>query len=487
MKVSKDLLDESAINKNIAHFGKRSSLLITSHFIKLAVQLLILYWYARMLSVEEYGRYQLLWLVSNIVSVFGLFGLPLVLLSYPISSIKKWIQTNPLLFSSFLLLLHAIPIVYLLLTTAALTTAIFWLIVVMALLQHVSIIAETIAIKERLEKRLLIVNILYQLLFFGVHAIGFYTGYELQALIMGLIIALILKIGALWVPFNQIFIQKTAASNDLKIGAQWLFLGLNDILGVLFKWVDKWFILLLVSVSQFAIYFNGSYGIPIYALMLSAVGSVMLVDMARNKSKENIIRTLHHSGMLLSSVVFPSFAYLLFYHGELFTWLFSEKYKAAIPIFFVTLWVLPLRITHFTAALQVHQRTAIILKGSLYDLISALILMAILYPLAGLTGLALAFVLSTWMQGIYYAWHTAKVIQCSMSNLLPFAFLSYWLMGSITVLGIHKYLWGSNNMLLNAISGAVVCGILIILMLLQYRKKSTFPFIEDHAPEADNL
>ena len=68
---------ESAVSNKIAHFGKRSSLLIASHFLKLLVQLLILYWYARLLSLEEYGRYQLVWLVSNLSSVIGLFGLPL--------------------------------------------------------------------------------------------------------------------------------------------------------------------------------------------------------------------------------------------------------------------------------------------------------------------------------------------------------------------------------------------------------------------------
>lgn len=487
MKVSNEAFAESAVSNKIGHFGKRSSLLIASHFLKLLVQLLILYWYARWLSLEEYGRYQLVWLVSNLISVIGLFGLPLMLLSYPISSIKKWIQTHRLLFASSVLLLHSIPILYLLFNTSPLQTGEFWLIVGMVLLQHVSIIAETIAIRAQQEKKLLIVNIVYQLLFVAAHFLVFYTAYQLQALIIGLIIALLVKIGTLWVPFNQVFEQKTAEENDPKIGSQWLFLGLNDILGVLFKWVDKWFILLLISVAQFAVYFNGSYGIPVYALMLSAVGSIMLVDMSRNKSKQNILRTLHHSALLLSAVVFPSFAYLLFYHGELFTWLFSEKYEAAIPIFFVTLFVLPLRITHFTAALQVQQQTAIILKGSLYDLIAAIVLMAILYPLAGLPGLALAFVLSTWMQGFYYAWHTAKLIKSNMKHLLPFQLLSYWLMGSIVLLGIHKYLWWGKTVWLNVTSGAVVCGILMILMLLQYRKISNTPFEDSLHQDSDNL
>jgi hypothetical protein len=111
------------------------------------------------LSLEEYGRYQLVWLVSNLISVIGLFGLPLMLLSYPISSIKKWIQTHRLLFASTVLLLHSIPILYLLFNTSPLQTGEFWLIIGMVLLQHVSIIEETITIRAQQEKKLLIVNI----------------------------------------------------------------------------------------------------------------------------------------------------------------------------------------------------------------------------------------------------------------------------------------------------------------------------------------
>lgn len=471
----------------LVDFGKRSSLLIASHFLKLLVQLLILYWYARLLSVEEYGRYQLVWLFSNLLSVIGLFGLPAVLLSYSLSSIQQWIQTNQRLFFTTALLLQFIPITGLILTREHLSVTEMWLLVALILIQHGSILAETIAVKQQLEKRLLLVNIFYQILFLFAHLIVFYTGYSLKYLLLALIGSLLIKIAGLWNPFFSFFKKSPADFNDPKIGVQWLYLGLNDVLGVLFKWVDKWFILYLVSVTQFALYFNGSYEIPVYALMLSAVGSVMLVEMSRNKSKAYTILTFHRSAMLLSSFVFPSFAYLLFYHAELFTLLFSEKYKAAIPIFFVTLWVLPLRITHFTAALQVHQRTGIILKGSFYDLTVAFILIAILYPLAGLPGLALAFVLSTWLQALYYSWHTALLLQTSLKKILPFTFLLTWWLIAVAATGISKYVLLNSNLEVKIIIGALLCGVLVLLMLMQYRKKSSEKEAAHPLDEVDNV
>ncbi|MEX1203280.1 MAG: polysaccharide biosynthesis C-terminal domain-containing protein [Ferruginibacter sp.] len=478
-------LDMTASNRQ-NDFGKRSSLLIASHFLKLLVQLLILYSYARLLSVEEYGRYQLIWLFSNLLSVIGLFGLPALLLSYSLSSIQQWIQTNQRLFFITALLLQMTPITGLILTSEHFNITEWWLLVAMILIQHGSILAETIAVKQQLEKRLLLVNILYQILFLFAHMIIFYKGYSLKYLLLALIGSLIVKIVGLWNPFFVIFTKSTADLYDRKIGEQWLYLGLNDVLGVLFKWVDKWFILYLVSVAQFALYFNGSYEIPVYFLMLSAVGSVMLVEMSRNKSKAHHVLTFHRSAMFLSSFVFPSFAYLLFYHAELFTLLFSEKYEAAIPIFFVTLWVLPLRITNFTAVLQVHQRTDIILKGAFYDLMVALILMFILYPLAGLPGLALAFVLSTWMQTLYYSWHTSLLLQIPLKRILPFTFLITWWLIAMAAMGISKYLLLNSNIGVKIIIGALLCGVLLLLMLKQYRNKSNEKDGAHQLDEEDN-
>lgn len=427
------------IAKNsLVDFGKRSSLLIASQFLKLLVQLLILYWYARLLSLNEYGRYQLVWLISNLLSVVGLFGLPSVLLSYSLGSIQHFIRSKRSLFLSVALLLQVVPFIYLWVTKKNLDSTELLLLLCMILVQHLSIVAETIAIKQQFERKLLIVNILHQVLFLAAHLLIFYTGYTLSYLLMALIMCLLIKLFLLWTPLMRIFKTANITTSDENIGAQWLYLGLNDLMVVLFKWIDKWLILLLLTVAQFALYFNGSYEIPIFALMVNAVGNVMLVDMARNKTARSTVNTIHRSAHLLSAFVYPAFAYLLFYYTDLFTLLFSNKYEAALPIFFVSLFILPLRITNFTAALQVQQQTDKILKGSILDIVLALLLTLILYPWKGLPGLAAAFVLSTWIQGFYYGWHTSKLLKVPMFSLLPFPSLIKWMLICVASVGLGK-------------------------------------------------
>jgi O-antigen/teichoic acid export membrane protein len=462
-------------NNSLIDFRKRSSLLIASQCIKLLVQLFILYLYARLLSVNDYGRYQLIWLISNVISVVGLFGLPAVLLSYPLANIQAYIVQKRRQLIVYGILLQLIPLAYLLFSIQNWPPIEIVLLLLMTWVQYASILAETLAIKQQQESKLLGVNLLHQFLFLGVHLLVYVNNYQLAYLLLGLTLSLLIKIAWLWDPLLSLFKKSTSTAIDEiiethSIGTQWLFLGANDLMLVLFKWIDKWLILLLLSVSQFALYFNGAYEIPVFALMVSAVGNIMLVDMAQHKNSSQTIQTFHRSAYLLSAFVFPAFGYLLFFNVELFTFLFSQKYEAALPIFFISLMVLPVRITNFTAALQVRQKTHIILMGSLIDILIALGLTVWLYPLMGLPGMALAFVLSTWIQAFYYSWQTASLLQTSIWSLLPFTHLGIWLAINIGAIAMCKYIIPTNEVLINMGIAAMVAGVLAISMWFQYQK-----------------
>ena len=244
-------------------------------------------------------------------------------------------------------------------------------------------------------------------------------------------------------------------------------------MGVLFKWLDKWVILFFVSISQFALYFNGSYEIPIFGLMLSAVGNIMLVDLSGKKeiSVIKVKQIFNHSTLLLASIVFPAFCFLLFYNFEFFTFIFSNKYVEAIPIFIICLFVLPLRITNFTAVLQSYKRSELIVKGAAIDLLTAIVLMIILFPVLELKGIALAFVLSTYVQAAYYLWHTGKLINKPVSYFFPFKKLLLLMLVSITTIACGYLLLRIFIYPYNFIGGIITCSFLILYLLwYNYRK-----------------
>ncbi len=433
---------------------------------RLAVQLVIIFVYARQLSVSDYGIYQSVWLYVNVISVISLFGLPALLLSTSLSQITYWVKLHLKLFITITLFVNLVPLLYVLFAITSYSYSIKLLVVTIIILQNLAVITETIAIKNQKEKLVLISNLIFSAGFLIAHLYILYNHYFLWLLLFCIAIMLVLKIIVLiFFGKNKIIIKPE--TNENEISNQWFYLGINDILGVAFKWVDKWVILFFVSVSQFAIYFNGSYEIPIFGLMLSAMGNIMLVDLAdkKDKSANNVKQIFNRSTLLLASIVFPAFCLLLFYNYNFFTLIFSNKYEEAIPIFIICLFVLPLRITNFTAVLQSYKRADLIVKGAAIDLLLAIIFMIILYPVLELKGLALAFVLSTYVQAAYYLWHTGKIINKPVHYFIPFKKLFIVMLLSLSTVGCSYLLLLNCRYPFNFIGGIIACGLLIIALL----------------------
>ncbi len=451
-------------------FAGKSALLTGGNLVKLLVQITILILYSRMLSVEEYGRYQSVWLFINVFGVAILFGLPSLLLSAGSETVLRWIKNNKLLFVCLALGAHLIPVLYLALARDGFEANTLPWLYALLIVQNLSVIRETLAVKYDQQKRLFVVQILFNLAWLTVHFLVLKSGYSLPLLISLLTLLCLLK--AISLPWKYASITE---NNEPKSpGKQWLFLGLFDIVGMLFKWVDKWVILLFVSVAQFAIYFNGSYEIPLFPLLVSAAGSIMIVELSKSETIKEDAPVLFRKCMrYLAIPVLPSFFFLLQNHEQFFLFVFGDKYAEAVPVFFVALFVIPVRICHFTSALQALHRNDIVVKGAFLDLALAIILLIILYPLFGLPGLALAFVISTWMQAGYYLHHTARLLNKPLSSFIPYRYLVSISLFSLLILFIGKMV--ASFLSLNILfTSAVICA-MVIGMAVMYQWKVDLP------------
>lgn len=452
-------------------FVKRSSLLIAGNMVKLMVQLLLLFWLSRKLSVEHYGQYQSLWLYINVLSVVALFGLPALMLSSGEHAIKQWVSTHKKNVIIGAILLLALPLLYILLAAKSFSLFNRGLIGLLITAQILNILTETRAIKQQKETRLMLVNIFYHLAFFAVHWIWVSaTTLSFSSLLYWLIALSVFKTLLLHQPLPA---ELTPPTSNPSLGKQWFYLGMYDVAGVLFKWIDKWVILAFVSVSQFAAYYNGSYEIPVFSILLTAVSNILLVEMAKLSltNKEQIIQLFHRSAYFLAAFVFPAFCFLFSYHREVFLLIFSDKYATAIPVFLVSLLVLPVRITNYTAALQVYHQSKIILIGALLDLALALLLMACLYPVWGLPGLAAAFVISTYVQAAYYLWHTSALIGKPIGQLLPWRHLLLLLVFCVVLMQASVKWLVFSNPYLQLGAGLAVGGCLCMALLYFFARR----------------
>jgi O-antigen/teichoic acid export membrane protein len=461
---------ENAVNElHHIQFAKRTFLLIASSILRIIAQLVIIILYARVLSNTDYGFYQSVWLYINVISVISLFGLPSLILSTSTKNIKEWLFANRKSFYLYAGLLNLVPFFYLLVIVDNFNLITKLLIILLIIIQNISIVKETICIKNEKEILVFITNIIHAALYFTWHVTVLCSNYSLQLLLTGLVFIFLFKVFVQW-HFSKSISKDNNDTASLSITMQWCYLGLYDIAGVVSKWLDKWLILSLVSVSQFAIYFNGSYEIPVFGLMVGAVGNIMLIELSKKGTAITLsIKTLFYkSTSLLAAIVFPTFSFLFFYHADFFTLLFGPKYQGAIPIFLISIFVLPARITNSAAALQVYGRNDLIVKGAILDIITALVLMLILYPFFHLKGIALAFVIATYLQILYYLWHTGKLIGKKITYFFPLRKLSFMMALSFILSGAGYFILNKIIFPFNLITGFIVCLLLIAAFLYKY-------------------
>lgn len=380
----------------------------------------------------SYGLFQNFWTQLFVFSAIGTIGFPVFILTYSPTKALSILKNIPK--KSFLL--YALFIGFMAICFGILQqqnqAGVGLLSSLTFILFIALILCDSLLIAFKSFKAIISINIVYSLLFCGVHFYTIANGFNLENVLVALIVLCSLRLTLclyfITKKWRSLLLDSEAiaiAEWD-KIKALWLQLGINDVITVLFRWADKFILSLILAKELFAVYFNGSAEIPFLPILFSAVSSAAVQHWANihvAQENQNKIPILHYSARILSSIMFPLFFFFVFFNESFLTIVFSAKYVAAIGIFVCTQLVLPIRAYPFTALLQSEHRGDIINKGAIIDFVMACVLMYPLYVLLGLPGVALSFVVSTYWQAAYYLQQTAKLIKVPITELVPFRLL----------------------------------------------------------------
>lgn len=426
--------------------------------------------FSRKLPYDDYGKFQSVWMYTNIVNVIINFGLSAVILSTNLHFLFSFAKKNLKKLTVFYFLLWIFGLAAFFFFAKNFDASLKFLLIAFIIIQNISSVVETVLIKRGGEKISFVINFVYSIFFFGWHLYILFTDYSLYNLIFGISILSILKlIAMILVPSKRVSNEHLTIQNHFL--NHWVYLGLNDVVGVISKWMDKAFLLYLLTTTDFAIFFNGSFEIPLFGLLISVTGSFLLIEISGNLGSTNkIIKLFHENFNALSSIVFPLFFFLLFFQKELFSIVFNDKYNASLPIFGISIFILPLRINNYSAILQCFAKGKKILWGSVLDIFIAIILMLILYPLMHTEGIALAIVISTYCQVFFYLWSSAKILQTSILKIIPLKKLSIKF-SVILLLYLCLFFFLAKMQVQAKLLIAVACtGIIIIGGILPYLK-----------------
>jgi len=409
-------------------FYSNSLFIFLIRFFPSLVNTLIIILFSKKLGTSLYGAYQNFWIQLNVIYPIACFGIHVFTITYPPGTLTKFIgQLKSKHYFLYALWLFVLSSIFALLQFRSLHVSFpipFFYLLIFAL----TFIVESALIVFKKFRLLITTSILYSLAFFACHVLMAKGLITIQQLFIYLLIISVLKliiysiklVGGIRI-FKMNNIETVLPNNARSL---WLHLGLYDIVQILFSWIDKFTISILLSTQLSAIYFNGSMNIPFLPLILSAVGSAVLIQLASGNKEDETVHTLqllNHSAKILSAIIFPLFFFFVFYRYELFAVLLSDKYLPSVPIFLISSFAIPVRAYSFTTVLQNRHKGSIINTGAIIDLLLACILMYPLYKLMGLQGVALSFVITTYLQAGFYLYHTARVLKVNVSQLIPYA------------------------------------------------------------------
>ena len=392
------------------------------------------------------GVYQQVWVYLAILLAIVSLGIPPLMLTHQPKTIDSWLLSLRgrhialyllwiLAFTGFYIGLFYRTVLFYPLLLGLLFFAQVWM-----------LLLETYLIIHQRFISPALINVIYSALFCAIHFAFLWGFLEIRSMFIALVLLVNFRTLSLFVLSRSVFenakSQIKRRGLPLTIKKQWIQLGIYDISQVAFRWIDKLIIARLVGPALFAIYFIGTTDVPFMAMLLSAAGNGLLQQMASGDGTHaSRIKMVNFSGALLARVVFPVFFFLFFFRAEFIEVVFSKTYLDSIPLFAISILSLPLRAYNYTSILQNLNRVNIINLGAVLDLSIAIALAFPLYYWKGLPGVAFAFMISTYLQALFYLWQTAKALDCSILQLIPWRKWALMLVffGSVAF-GIHNLL-----------------------------------------------
>lgn len=402
---------------------------------------------ARHTSPAYYGRYQSFWVQWQVLHVVACLGLPTLALTYPVAQLRALGQASgPWLRAGLAGWLALVSAIFGGWQWAGGSPFAPWQAAAFLGLTVPVAVLEAYALGQRQFRAVAGVSVAYAAVFGASHGLlvgGWLTSQQLMAV---LLVGNALRLVGLGYLVGRTVPGPLGNPAPLlawvAVRSLWAHTAFNEVVQVLFKWVDKLALNFLLPAALFALYFNGTIDVPFLPLLLGAASSTLLLHFGEPGLTDAArVTLLRAAGALLGQLVFPLCCFLLCFRRELFGVVFAHRYDAAVPLFVVASLVVPLRAYNFTALLQHKGQGRTISTGALLDLALALALMYPLYRLLGLAGVALAFVLSTYVQAGYYLWHAARLLQVPWPSLLPWRLWAVQLPGAALALAsLHALL-----------------------------------------------
>jgi O-antigen/teichoic acid export membrane protein len=225
-----------------------------------------------------------------------------------------------------------------------------------------------------------------------------------------------------------------------------------------------------VGLAHFAI---GTYMRPIIAVLRNSLSDALLPEMSSQQRSHQRAESLvlwRRMTIVAGIMLIPSAVLLARFADTIVVTLFSEEYRAAVPVFQVYLLVLFREVVDFAVPLRAINRTAPIMYSNMLSLVVNAILLTILLPTIGLIGAALAFIIARAFEGLYLGWQTGRAYDIPGRDLIKWGDIGkVTLAAALASVTVAPSFWTSYMGLIGALLASSTYMLVYVALLLALR------------------
>ena len=216
-------------------------------------------------------------------------------------------------------------------------------------------------------------------------------------------------------------------------------LGMALFFGIISKQLDKFLVSYFTNSEIFAIYANGAVELPFINLITNSVTVILLpeyVKLWKSKKQLRIIDIWNNSITKTATIIIPIMIFSMVMHNEIISILFGPMYVSSATIFFIYLFILPMRLATFGSVLIAIGKTKAILKYTIIAVIINFIFSIIGFHYLNISGIAIATVISIYVIGVGQIYEISKLFNIRVSQLIPIKNLSRIILASFLAVSI---------------------------------------------------
>ena len=193
--------------------------------------------------------------------------------------------------------------------------------------------------------------------------------------------------------------------------------------GLLFVYLDKLLMSVLLTPQAFAVYALGAREIPFIGFLGNSMSNVLiphLVNDVRAENWERIKRRWQMTCVTTAIVSYPVATFCILNADSIMRLLYTEKYTDSAGPFRIFAAFTLVRVIEYGSLAKATGRTDIIMRATV---VSGAILAGISLPMAllfGGVGMAVALLIATCISFTYYLWAYSRVVPGRIGELFPF-------------------------------------------------------------------